>query len=137
MIATCSRQLYADVVLKHYVRLPGTPLRASRRDRVLAAAFYDRGIPLPVVWAAFVIAAARWAIRRPQQRRLEKIRTLYYFVPAVDEMLAIKPDPGYVHYLAEKLRPFVVEKERLLAAAATSSNQCSGTRQNSAVSHRR
>ena len=137
MITTCTRQLYADAVLRHYVRLPGTPLRASRRDRMLAAALYDRGIPLPVVWAAFVIAATRWAIRSPQQRRLAKIRTLYYFLPAVAEVLSIKPDPGYVHYLAEKMRPFVAEKERLLAAAVTSSNQTSGTRQNSAVSHRR
>jgi hypothetical protein len=136
VITTCSRQRYADAVLQHYVRLPGTPLRASRRDRMLAAALYDRGIPLPVVWAAFVIAAARWAIRSPQQRRLEKIRTLYYFVPAVDEVLASRPDPAYVHYLAGKLRPFVAEKERLLAAVSSAS-QSSRTRQNSAVSHRR
>lgn len=47
------------------VRLPGTPLRASRRDRQLAAALHDRGVPLRVVWAAFVLTAVRWAIRGP------------------------------------------------------------------------
>jgi hypothetical protein len=135
---TCTRQLYAAAVLRNYVRLPGTPARASRRDRVLAAALYDRGIPLHAVWAAFVIAAARWAIRSPQQRPLEKVRTLYYFIPALDEVLATKPDPAYVGYLAEKLRPFVAEKDRLLAAVTvTPSDQMSRTRQNSAVSHRR
>ena len=135
MTTTCARQAYVHAVVRNYVRLPGTPLRASRRDRALAAALYDRGIPLNVVWAAFVIAGVRWAIRSPQQRQLETIRTLYYFVPALDEVLAFSPDPGYVDYLAEKLRPFVAEKERLLTSAAT--NRGSTTCQNSAVSHRR
>ena len=136
MITTCSRQLYADAVLRHYVRLPGTPLRASRRDRLLAAALYDRGIPLPVVWA-FIIAAARWAIRSSQQRKLPAIRTLYYFVPAIDEVLDISPDQGYVQYLASKLQSLVAEKDRLLANSATSSDHRRQTRQISAVSHRR
>ena len=116
MTTYCSRQLYVDRVVASYLRLPGTPFRASRRDRRLAAALCDRGVPLRVVWAAFVIAAARWAIRGPQQRKLDKIRTLYYFLPAVDEVLDISPEPGYVQYLAAKLRPFVAEKERLLAS---------------------
>ena len=131
---TATRQAYINAVVRNYVRLPGTPLRASRRDRLLAAAFYDRGIPLTVVWAAFVIAAARWAIRGPQQRRLETIRTLYYFAPAINEILALSPEPGYVHYIAAKLRPFVAHKEQLLASNATNR---STARQNSAVSHRR
>ena len=133
----CTRQRYADAVLSNYVRLPGTPIRAGRRDRLLAAALYDRGIPLPVVWAAFVIAAARWAIRSPQQRRLPAIRTLYYFVPAIDEVLDTSPDPGYVEYLARKLQSLVAEKDRLLVTAAASSDHRRQTRQISAVSHRR
>jgi hypothetical protein len=133
----CTRPCYVDAVVRNYVRLPGTPIRASRRDRLLAKALYNRGIPLPVVWAAFVIAAARWAIRSPQQRRLPEIRTLYYFVPAIDEILATSPDPGYVEYLASKLQSLVAEKDRLLATAATSSDHRRQTRQISAVSHRR
>lgn len=113
-----ARQTYVNAVARNYVRLPGTPLHASRRDRQLAAAFYDRGIPLRVVWAAFVIAATRWAIRSPEQRKLDAIRTLHYFIPAIDEMLATSPDPDYVQYLAEKLRPCVVEKERRLGAVS-------------------
>src|SRR5712691_9758319 len=133
----CTRQRYADAVLSNYVRLPGTPIRAGRRDRLLAAALYDRGIPLPVVWAAFVIAAARWAIRSPQQRRLPAIRTLYYFVPAIDEVLDTSPHPGYVQYLASKLQSLVAEKDRLLANSATSFDPRRQTRQISAVSRRR
>ena len=116
MTTLCTRQRYADALLHNYIRLPGTPLRASRRDRRLAVALYDRGIPLEVVWAAFVMAAARWAIRSPQQRKLEPIRTLYYFLPAIDEVLNTAPEAGYIDYLAEKLQPFVKDKEARLAS---------------------
>ncbi len=134
---TTARQAYVNAVVRNYVRLPGTPLRASRRDQRLAAALYDRRLPLQVVWAAFVIAATRWAIRTPPQRKLEAIRTLYYFVPAINEVLDTSPDPDYVQYLAGKLRPFVAEKECLLTAATPSRPRVIRARQNSAVSRRR
>lgn len=113
---TAARRAYVNAVVRNYLRLPGTPVRASRNDRKLAAALYDRRVPLRVVWAAFVIAAARRAIRSPQQRKLDTIRTLYYFVPAIDEVLDTPPDSDYICYLAGKLRMLVAEKERLLAA---------------------
>jgi hypothetical protein len=110
-----ARQAYVNAVLANFVRLPGTPFRHSRRDRQLAASLYDRNVPLRFVWAAFVIAAARWALRGPQQRRLDAIRTLHYFLPAIDEVLALPPEQSYVQYLAAKLRPVIAEKERRLA----------------------
>ena len=113
-----ARQAYVNAVVRHYVRLPGTPLRASRRDRQLAGTLYDRRIPLRVVWAAFVIAATRWSIRGAEQRTLGTIRTLYYFLPAIDEVQETSPDPDYVQYLAGKLRPYVAEKDRLLRAVS-------------------
>jgi hypothetical protein len=113
-----TRRAYVNAVVRNYVRLPGTPLRPSRHDRKLAAALYDRRIPLQVVWAAFVIAAARWTIRSPQQRKLGSIRTLYYFLPAIDEVLTTSPNSGYVQYLAAKLQPLVAEKERLLVSSS-------------------
>jgi len=111
-----ARQAYVDSVVRNYLRLPGTPLRASRRDRRLAAALHDRCLPLRVVWAAFVMAGVRWALRSPQQRKLDPIRTLFYFLPAIDEALSTPPEPGYIQYLAAKLRPFVIEKEAQLAS---------------------
>lgn len=117
MTTLCTRQRYVDAVVSNYLRLPGTPLRASRRDRRLAAALHDRGIPLPVVWAAFVMAGVRWALRSPQQRRLDPIRTLYYFVTAIDEVLNTAPEPDYIKYLAAKLQPFVKDKEARLASS--------------------
>ncbi len=112
---TTTRQVYINAVVSNFVRLPGTPLRPSRRDRQLAASLYDRSIPPRVVWAAFVIAATRWALRGPQQRRLETIRTLYYFLPAIDEVRTTPPDQSYVQYLAARLRPFIDEKQRHFA----------------------
>lgn len=117
MTSSQARRLYVNTVAANYVRLPGTPLRASRQDRRLAAALHDRGVPLRVLWAAFVMAAARWAIRSPTQRRLDPIRTLFYFLPAIEEVLACTPEPDYVQYLAIKLRPLVTEKAALLASA--------------------
>lgn len=111
------RQDYVNAVAANYVRLPGTPLRASRRDRRLAAALHDRGVPLRVVWAAFVMAGARWALRGPMQRKLGPIRTLYYFLPAIEEVLASTPEPDYLQYLASKLKPLVREKEARLASS--------------------
>jgi hypothetical protein len=116
-VTTNARQAYVDLVVANYVRLPGTPLRASRRDRRLAAELHQRGIPLRVVWAAFVIAAVRRVIRGPGQRQLEAVRTLYYFLPSIDEVLETPPEPDYVRYLAARLRPYVTDKERLLATA--------------------
>jgi len=136
-VTVCTRQRYVDAVVRNYVRLPGTLMRASRRDRQLAALLYDRGIPLSVVWAAFVVAAARWAIRTPTQPRLPTIRTLYYFLPAIDEVLTISPDPGYVEYLAAKLQPLIAKKERLLAAEGASRDRNRQTCQISALPDRR
>lgn len=113
---THTRQAYVHAVIRNYLRLPGTPLRESRRDRRLAADLHHRGIPLSAVWVAFVIAIARRTIRSDTQRKLEKIRTLHYFLPALDEALDTPLDPAYVHYLAARIRPFVAEKEKTLAA---------------------
>lgn len=112
------RQAYVNAVVTHYVRLPGTPTRPSRRDRQLAAALYDRRVPLRVVWAAFVITAARWAIRSPD-RKLDTIRTLFYFLPVIDQTLALEPDPDYIQYLAAKLRPLLADKQQLLASSTS------------------
>ena len=113
-----ARQAYVDAVVRNYLRLPGTPLKASRRDRHLAAELYDRQVPLRSIWAAFVVATARRSIRGSNQRKLEKIRTLYYFLPALDEAFDTPFDPEYIEYLAHRIRSLVAEKDRALAAAA-------------------
>ncbi len=112
---SAARQRYVTAIITNYLRLPGTPLRASRNDRGLAAELHDRGVPLRVVYAAFVLAGVRHSCRSPGQPLLPPIRTLSYFLGAIDEVLHsdVPPDPAYVAYLAEKLHPRVAEKEAL------------------------
>lgn len=108
-------RVYLETVLALYSSLPGTPGRPSRRDRLLARELCRRGVPLRVVRDALILAAARRTIRSGPA--LPQVRTLYYFLPAIDEVLEHPQDPDYLAYLAGKLRTFVAEKERLLAAS--------------------
>jgi hypothetical protein len=109
-----TRQAYVDAVVTNYVRLPGTPLRASRQDRHFARTLCEQRVPLRVVYAAFVLAIARREVRSPSLSRLPAIRTLCFFQGAIDEVLQTEPDPAYVCYLAAKIRPLVVEKDAVL-----------------------
>ena len=109
-----ARQAYVDAVVTNYVRLPGTPLRPSRLDRCFARLLHGQRVPLPVVYAAFVLAIARREIRTATQPRLPAIRTLRYFQGAIAELLQTPLDPAYVRYLAAKIKPLVAEKDAAL-----------------------
>jgi len=129
-------RLYLEAVLQTYTALPGTPERPSRTDRRLARQLCRQGIPLKIVRAALILATGRRTIRSGPP--LPRVRTLYYFLPAIDEVLATSLDPGYVEYLAGRLQPLIAEKERLLATAVgTSAGHRRQTRQISAFSGRR
>lgn len=109
-----ARQAYVDAVVTNYVRLPGTPLRASRQDRHFARLLYDQRVPLRSVYAAFVLATARREIRSASLPRLPAIRTLRFFQGAIEEVLQTALDPTYVQYLAAKIKPLVAEKHAAL-----------------------
>jgi len=122
-------RLYVETVIRDYLWLPGTPRRASRQDRRLAASLYEQAVPLPVVQAALLLAAARRTLRSSHLMPLPPIRTLHYFLPVIEEVLHSPPDPGYVEYLAGKLKPFASQKTTSLGTATL--------RQDSAFSGRR
>ena len=107
-------RLYIEAVIREYLWLPGTPRRACRQDRRLAAALYEQAVPLPAVHAALLLAAARRTLRSSHLMPLPPIRTLHYFLPVIEEVLHRPPEPGYVEYLAGKLRPFASQKTALL-----------------------
>ena len=111
------RQAYVDAIVTNYVRLPGTPLRASRQDRRFARGLHEQRVPLRVVYAAFVLATARREIRSATQPRLAPIRTLHFFQGAIDEVLSLGLDPAYVQYLAAKIKPLVAEKDAALRSS--------------------
>ena len=124
-------RIYVETVIRDYLWLPGTPRLASRQDRRLAASLYEQAVPLPVVHAALLLAAARRTLRSSHLLPLPAIRTLHYFLPVIEEVLHSPPDPGYVDYLAGKLKPFALEKSALPAPMRST------FRQNPAVSGRR
>jgi len=109
-----TRLAYVDAVVTNYVRLPGTPLRASRQDRHFAGSLYEQRVPLRAVYAAFVLAIARRELRSASLPRLPAIRTLRFFQAAIDEVLKAQLDPAYVHYLAAKITPLVAQKQPAL-----------------------
>jgi hypothetical protein len=94
---------YVRTILAAYLALPDTPRRASPYDRRLARSFYDRGVPLATVTTAFLLVTARRRTRPPDAVPLASVRSLAYFLPAVQELLAQPVDPAYANSLRRKL----------------------------------
>ena len=113
---------YVQSVLDLYVRLPTTRSTPSRQDRRLAALLHQRAVPLGLVRAALLLAAARRTMRSPDASPLPPIGCLHYFLPVIDELRNSPPDPGYVDYLYSKLEPFMKHKpdQRSTAGQKTS-----------------
>ena len=95
---------YVKHVLARYRRTPGTLGHTRREDRRLAIQLHQRGVPPEVVTAAFALAAARRCSRDPQLPPLPPIRSLHYFVPVIEELLANPIDADYLQYLEDDLR---------------------------------
>lgn len=90
-------------VLNLYLSLPHTPARTSRTDRQLAAQWYAQGLTWDTLEGALLLAAARRSLRDPALPPLPPIRSLHYFVPLLEEVLATPLAPEYVQYLRRKL----------------------------------
>ena len=106
-----SRRDYVCQLLDTYLWLPDTPRKASRRDRALAGNLYDSGVRLHDIEAALLLAGARRAFRDPHATPLPPVRTLYYFLPALEEARSAPLDPDYLDYLRTKLRPLAEAKD--------------------------
>ncbi len=95
--------LYVEKLLDLYLGLPGTPSRTSREDRRLAHQLRQRNLPLETIEGAFLLASARRLLRDPTLPPLSPVRSLHYFLPVIEEVLAIGLSPDYVKYLRGKL----------------------------------
>jgi hypothetical protein len=98
-----SHQRYVDHLLDLYRCTPGTTGHVRPADRQLALALGSRGIPLDTVRNALLLAVARRNLRPHDATPLQPIRSLYYILPIIDELLANPPDPAYFHYLHWRL----------------------------------
>lgn len=98
-------RLYVERILELYRRTPGTSGRVRRADRLLAAALYDRQVPLDLVAAALLVATARRTLRPADAQPLRPIASLHYFLPVIDELENLPLDPGYLRFLRARLTP--------------------------------
>jgi len=96
---------YVEKLLELYLGLPQTPPRASRDDRRLAQQLCRQQTPLETVESAFLLATARRSFRDPALPALKPIRSLHYFLPVIEELLATGVSSDYAQYLRRKLAP--------------------------------
>jgi len=94
---------YVDRVLSLYRATPGTTGRARPADRRLAADLQARRVPLSLVEHALLLAVARRSVRPPDAAPLPPARSLHYFLPVIEELLARPLDPAFVTYLRATL----------------------------------
>ena len=95
---------YVLRVLEAYRATPGTSGLVRRSDRILAAQLHERGVPLTVVENALALAAVRRMIRPDGAPPLPVIRSLAYFLPVIDEVLATDVNPAYYQHVRNKLQ---------------------------------
>ena len=100
-------ETYRQALIELYLRLPDTPRRLSRFDLRLVRQLWERQIPLKVIQTAFLLASARRAAGPPNAIPLGPIRSLHYFLPVIEELLANPVPQSYGAYLRAKvtLRP--------------------------------
>ena len=101
--------LYVETLLNLYLGLPGTPSRVSRYDRNLAQQLCAQQTSLEMVEAAFLLATARRSLRAPSLPPLQPVRSLHYFLPVIQEVLASGVSPDYLRYLRKKLAPLLAQ----------------------------
>ena len=92
-------ETYRQTLIDLYLRLPNTPRRLSRFDLRLVRQLWERQIPLTTVETAFLLASSRRAARRPDAMPLGPIRSLHYFMPMIEELLAQAVPESYLAYL--------------------------------------
>src|SRR5712691_7194883 len=101
---------YMAAVVLLYVELPETPLSASIQDQQLARRLHGRGIPLQLVESAMLLASLRRLVRPADLPPLPPIRSLAYFQPVIEELLAHPAPDNYLEYLRLKMRRIAGEK---------------------------
>jgi len=98
-----TQEEYLRQVLEAYRKTPGTMGTIRRADRLLAAQLYQRGLSAKLIENALVLAATRRLIRPADAPPLGTIRSLAYFLPVIEEVLALRVSPDYFDYLRQKL----------------------------------
>jgi hypothetical protein len=109
---------YVTTVLALYLTLPETPIRTNAMDRRHARLLQKRDVPLRVIESAFLLASLRRLIRPIDLPPLSPIRSLAYFLPAIEELLADPSPDNYLDYLRLKLNRILDSKEEVTDPAS-------------------
>lgn len=99
-----SEEPAADVfvrrVLDAYRRTPATTGHIRPADRRLARELHARGVSVQTIDDAHLLASVRRFARPLPSGLPSTARSLAYFLPVVEELLAATIDDGYRRYLA-------------------------------------
>ena len=98
----------ASWIIATYLRLPDTPTRARHQDHLLASQLHQRGVPMAIIEAAFLLATTRRINRPPEAEPLAPIRSLRYFLPVIEELLRRPPAASYLTYLRATVHRLLV-----------------------------
>jgi hypothetical protein len=94
---------YVARLLDAYRATPSTCGVVRRPDRLMAVQWHERGVPVEAVENALVLAAARRLVRPAGAPPLPLIRSLAYFAPALEEVLAMNVSPEYFRHIRTRL----------------------------------
>lgn len=98
---------YELAVVILYLDLPETPVNVNVSDRRQTRRWFERGVPLHMVETALVLGSLRRLMRATGAPPLGPIRSLAYFHPVVEELLAAPVPDGYAAYLRRRLLPYL------------------------------
>jgi len=90
-------------VLNLYRQLPEIPSKTNPNDRKIAIDLYQRGITKSIIESAFLLGSVRRLSRSPGMPPLSPIRSLFYFLPVIQELIDNPIPDNYVGYLRLKL----------------------------------
>jgi len=110
---TLDRRHYVQRLILAYRSTPTCAGTVRREDRRLAHRLYDQRTPLPLIEAAFSLAAMRRLYRPFEATPLLPVRSLHYFLPTMDEIRHHAIDPGYIDYAHWKASNAEQELDRI------------------------
>lgn len=96
-------ETYRQTLVDLSLHLPDTPYRLSRHDLRLVQQLWERQISPTTVETAFLLASVRRAARPPDATPLGPIRSLHYFLPLIEELVANPVPESYFTYLRSKV----------------------------------
>lgn len=98
---------YEMAVIVLYADLPDTPVNVTPADRRQVRCWFERGVPLRIVESALALGSLRRLMRAAEAPPLGAIRSLAYFRPVVEELLAAPVADGYAAYLRHRIQPYL------------------------------